>query len=188
MEFIIEISARHVHLTQEDFTVLFGAESVLTLKKALSQPGEFLSNERVNIITENGRMDNVAILGPFRKKSQVEMSLTDCRKLGVRQPIIRESGNLEGSSPVSIEGPKGTVHLQEGLIVAKRHIHMTPADAERFQVRDKQIVRVDAKGIRPLIFDDVVVRVSDKYALAMHIDTDEANAAGIFTEINGRIV
>ena len=183
--FLVEVSARHVHLSKEDVAVLFGEGKELTYVRDLSQPGQFVCEERVDIIGPKRSIANVVILGPERKESQVEVSMTDCFTLGAIGPV-RESGDLEGSAPITLKGPAGELKLEKGLIVAKRHVHMTPADAEIFGVKDKQIVKVKVNGSRPLIFDDVVVRVSPKYALAMHIDTDESNAAYGVTE--GEIV
>ncbi len=177
MNVLIEVSARHVHLTKEDFHLLFGEDKELTFKKALSQPGQFLSNERVEIIGPKGKIGNVAILGPYRSKTQIEVTLTDCRALGVEAPI-RESGKLENSAPVSIAGPLVTIHKDEGLIAAKRHIHMHTSDALQFGFQDGQIVSVEVPGKRPVCLHDTVIRAGDQYALAMHIDIDEANAAG----------
>lgn len=183
--FIVETSARHIHLTQQDLDVLFGQENYqLHPKKDLSQPGQFACEERVTIVGAKGEI-KASILGPVRPESQVELSLTDARSIGVTAPI-RESGDVRGSGACKLVGPAGEVTLTEGVIAAKRHIHMTPSDAERFGVTDKQIVKVKVNGSRPLIFDDVVVRVSPKYALAMHIDTDEANAA--FGVTDGEII
>lgn len=179
--FIVETSARHIHLTQQDLDVLFGQENYqLHPKKDLSQPGQFACEERVTVVGAKGEI-KASILGPVRPESQVELSLTDARSIGVTAPI-RESGDVRGSGACKLVGPAGEVTLTEGVIAAKRHIHMTPSDAEQFGVADKQIVKVKVNGARPLIFDDVVVRVSPKYALAMHIDTDEANAAYGVTE------
>ncbi|HWQ59002.1 MAG TPA: PduL/EutD family phosphate acyltransferase, partial [Clostridia bacterium] len=141
------------------------------------QPGEFLSNERVDVVGPKRTLGNVAVLGPLRAFSQVEMSMTDCKGIGVEAPV-RESGDVAGSGAVTLVGPKGTLELREGLIVAKRHVHMTSAEAEAAGLQNKQIVSVRVPGKRPLVFGDVVVRVSDKFKLAFHIDTDEANAAG----------
>ena len=176
MKIPVEVSARHVHLTEAHFHQLFGADAALTLKKALSQPGEFLSHARVTVGGSKRNFENVAVLGPFRAASQAELSLTDLRSMGLTAPI-RESGDLAGSAPLTLIGPAGTVELPEGLIAAKRHIHMTPEDAAKFGTANKQIVHVRVAGDRPLIFGDVVVRVAPTYALAMHIDTDEGNAA-----------
>ena len=174
--FLVEVSARHVHLTDKDVERLFGEGRTLTYVRDLSQPGQFVSEERVSIVGPKRTLANVVILGPTRPESQVEVSLTDCFTLGQVAPV-RESGDLEGSAPIVLEGPCGQITLDKGLIVAKRHVHMTPEVAEEFGVTDKEIVKVRVDTERPVIFDDVVVRVSPKYALAMHVDTDEANAA-----------
>ncbi|MBQ6850417.1 MAG: phosphate propanoyltransferase [Oscillospiraceae bacterium] len=175
---LIETSARHIHLSQEHVDILFGAGHQLTHKKDLSQPGQFACEERVTVVGPKRELKNVSILGPVRKESQVELSATDARSIGLNAPV-RESGVLEGSAPCKLVGPAGEVDLEYGVIVAKRHIHITPEDAQAFGVSDKEIVKVkaDSDG-RSLIFDDVVVRVSASYATAMHIDTDEANACG----------
>lgn len=188
MKFIVETSARHVHLTQEDLETLFGAGYELTKKKDLSQPGQFACEERVTIVGGKKEMPGVSILGPVRKATQVELSLTDARSIGVNAPI-RESGDVAGSGACKIIGPKGEVEISEGIIAAKRHIHATPADAKALGVENGDIVsvKVDTDG-RSLVFGDVVVRVSDSYALAMHIDTDESNAAGCGREVYGEIV
>ncbi len=187
-KFLVETSARHVHLTAADLEALFGPGASLTHKKDLSQPGQFACEERVTLIGPKKSIPNVIILGPERSATQVELSFTDARTLGLTPPV-RESGDLSGSAPCKIVGPAGEIEIQEGAIIAKRHIHMTPADAERFGVRDKQIVRVrlDGEG-RSTVYGDVVVRVSPKFALAMHIDTDEANAACAFGQFYGEIV
>ena len=175
---ILETSARHLHVTREVLDILFGEGYELTPKKDLSQPGQFACEERVQIIGEKSSFPAVSILGPIRPETQVELSATDARSIGVKAPV-RESGDIKGSGGCKLVGPKGEVTIEEGVIVAKRHIHMTPEDAEEFGVQDKQIVEVKvASEGRALTFGDVVVRVSPKYALAMHIDTDEANAAG----------
>ena len=176
-KFIVETSARHVHVTQEHLEILFGKDYALTVKKALSQPGQFASNERVTVVGPKKELANVSILGPVRPASQVELSATDARSIGV-DIKIRESGDIAGTPGCKIVGPSGEVELSEGVIVAKRHIHMTPEDAEKFGVKDKDVVSVKAESAdRGCTFDDVVVRVSPKFALAMHIDTDESNAA-----------
>ena len=172
---MIETSARHVHLTREHVDILFGAGHQLTNKKNLSQPGQFACEEKVEIVGEKGSI-KASVLGPERAASQVELSLTDARSIGVKAPI-RESGDIAGSGACMLVGPCGEVVLSEGVIAAKRHIHLTPEDAAGIGVADKQIVKVKTNGQRPLIFDDVVVRVSPKFARAMHIDTDESNAA-----------
>ncbi len=175
-KFIVETSARHVHVTKEHLEILFGEGYELTKKKDLSQPGQFACNERVAVIGTKGQFPAVSILGPVRSATQVEISASDARTLGVSAPV-RESGDVAGSAPCKLVGPKGEVEISEGVIVAKRHIHMTPTDAENFGVKDKDIVSVKIDSPeRSLVFGDVVVRVSDKFALAMHIDTDESNA------------
>ena len=175
---LLETSARHIHLSQEHVDILFGAGHQLTHKKDLSQPGQFACEERVTVVGPKKEIKNVSILGPVRKESQVELSATDARSIGLNAPV-RESGVLEGSAPCKLVGPAGEVDLEYGVIVAKRHIHITPEDAQAFGVSDKEIVKVKAVSEgRSLIFDDVVVRVSASYATAMHIDTDEANACG----------
>ena len=185
---LIETSARHVHLTEEHIEILFGKGHTLTNKKDLSQPGQFACTERVNLVGPKKEIAGVSILGPARPASQVEISFTDARTLGVTAPV-RESGDVAGSAPVKLVGPEGEVELSEGVIIAKRHIHLTPADAEKFGVEDKQIVsvKIDSDG-RSTIFGDVVCRVSPKFAAAMHIDTDEANAACAFGECYGEII
>lgn len=187
-KFIVETSARHVHLTAEAFATLFGEGKELTVKKMLSQPGQFASEERVTIVGPKKSLPNVSILGPFRKANQVELSATDARSIGIVAPI-RESGDVAGSGACKIVGPEGEIEISEGVIVAKRHIHLTPADAEEMGVKDKDVVwvRLDTDG-RKAILGDVVCRVSDSYALAMHIDTDESNAVSAPKELYGEIV
>ncbi|MBQ8356523.1 MAG: phosphate propanoyltransferase [Clostridia bacterium] len=185
--FVVETSARHIHVTAETFAKLFGADAELHNKKDLSQPGQFACEEKVTLVGPKGEL-KVSILGPFRKADQVELSFTDARTLGLKAVPVRESGDVAGTPGLKLVGPCGEVDMPEGTIVAKRHIHMTPADAAAFGVADKEIVKVAVKTARPVIFDDVVVRVSDKFALAMHIDTDECNAAAAFGEVLGEIV
>ena len=185
--FLVETSARHVHLTKEDVETLFGAGHELTNKKDLSQPGQFACEEKVTVVGPKGSL-KASILGPTRPASQVEISLTDARTIGLAGVPVRESGDVAGSVGCKLVGPCGEVELAEGVIAAKRHIHMTPADAAELGVTDKEIVKVRLDTARPLIFDDVVVRVSEKFALAMHIDTDEANAAGAAGCVMGEIV
>ena len=186
MSILVETSARHVHLSQKDIDTLFGAGYQLTNKKDLSQPGQFACEEKVEVIGPKGSL-KMSILGPARPASQVEISLSDARTLGVKAPV-RESGDIAGTPGCTIKVGDNVVEIAEGVIVAKRHIHMTPADAAEIGVADKQIVKVKLDTARPLIFDDVVVRVSEKFALAMHIDTDECNAAGAAGEVYGEIV
>ncbi len=188
-EVLVEISARHVHVTEEDLETLFGKGYQLTVKKELSQPGQFASNEKVKVIGTKGEFPAVSILGPCRKATQVEISLTDARSIGVSAPV-RESGDVAGSGACKLVGPAGEVELKEGVIAAKRHIHATEADAERMGLTNGQIVSVEipTSNERSLIFGDVVVRVSNSYALAMHIDTDESNAAGMAPNSTGKII
>lgn len=174
----IGISARHVHLTQEHVDELFGKGYQLTKKKEL-MGGQFASNELVTLVgTKLRAIENVRILGPCRRASQVEISKTDCIKLGVKAPI-RESGKIEGSAPIAVVGPKGVVYLEEGCIVAKRHIHMSPDDAKRFGVTNGQSVKVRFDNDRGGVMEDVIIRVDPTFTLEMHIDTDEANGLGI---------
>ena len=182
MKVLVETSARHVHVTQETLEKLFGAGYELTVKKMLSQPGQYASNERVTVVGPKRELAGVSILGPVRSADQVELSLTDARSIGIIAPV-RESGDVAGTPGCKLVGPAGEVEIAEGVIAAKRHIHYTPADAEAAGVADKQVVKVACGGEgRKVVFDDVVVRVSDKFAAAMHIDTDESNAAGGPTE------
>ena len=187
-EFLVEISARHVHVTKEHLETLFGAGYELTPKKDLSQPGQFACEERVTVVGPKKELKGVSILGPCRPDTQVELSATDARSIGVVAPI-RESGDVAGSGACKLVGPCGEVELKEGVIAAKRHIHATPEDAEKLGVSDKEIVsvKIDTDG-RSLILGDVIVRVNPSYALAMHIDTDESNAAGCSGVVYGEIV
>lgn len=189
MEVLIETSARHVHVTKEALEVLFGAGHELTKKKDLSQPGQFSCEERVDVVGPKRTLSNVSILGPVRPATQVELSLTDARSIGVTAPV-RESGDIAGSGACKLVGPCGEVEISEGVIAAKRHIHMTTADAAAMGLTDKQVVsvKVPTANDRSLVFGDVVVRVSDKFALAMHIDTDESNAAGVAAGAMGEII
>ena len=183
---LVETSARHVHLSREAIDTLFGKGYTLTNKKDLSQPGQFACEEKVEVVGPKGSL-KMSILGPARPASQVEISLSDARTLGVKAPV-RESGDIAGTPGCIIKVGDKTVEISEGVIVAKRHIHMTPTDAAEIGVSDKQIVKVKLDTARPLIYDDVVVRVSEKFSLAMHIDTDECNAAGASGEVYGEIV
>ncbi len=197
---LVETSARHVHVTQETLEILFGAGHQLTPKKMLSQPGQFASTDKVEVLGYNdprkdpeGKLPRpsmkFSILGPVRDHNQVEVSLTEARKLGVEAPV-RESGDIKGSGKCTLRGPAGEVDLVEGVIAAKRHIHMTPEDAKHFGVENGQIVgvKVDSGKGRAVVFMDTVIRVSSKYALAMHIDTDESNACCGAGVIYGEIV
>ncbi len=185
---LVETSARHVHVTKEDLETLFGEGYELHVKKMLSQPGQFASEERVDVVGPKRTLSGVSILGPLRKATQIELALTDARTIGVTAPV-RESGDLAGSGECKLVGPKGEVTVKEGVIAAKRHVHMTPKDAEEFGVKDKDevLVKIDSNG-RSLVFDDVVVRVSENFALAMHIDTDESNAACAAPGMMGEII
>ena len=183
---LVETSARHVHVSREHLDILFGKGYELTVKKMLSQPGQFACNERIDVVGEKSTLKNVSILGPVRPETQVEISATDARSIGVVAPI-RESGDGAGSGACKLVGPAGEVCIDQGVIVAKRHIHLTPEAAAQFGVKDKQIVKLKVEGERALIFDEVVVRVKDSFAPAAHIDTDEANAAA-FKGGNGIIL
>ncbi len=185
---LVETSARHIHVSEEHFKILFGENASLTVKKALSQPGQYACEERVTIVGPKKALAGVSILGPFRKETQVELSATDARSIGLGI-AVRESGVLDGTPGCTIQGPCGEVVIEQGVIVAKRHIHATVADAAELGVVDKEIVsvKVESDG-RSLIFGDVVVRVSDSYALAMHIDTDESNAGLVAPGTMGEIV
>ncbi|MEG1932361.1 MAG: phosphate propanoyltransferase [Pygmaiobacter sp.] len=174
--FIVETSARHVHITAEAQDILFGKGYALTPKKSLSQPGQFACEEKVTVIGPKGEL-KMSILGPVRPYNQVEVSKSDARTLGLN-PDVRESGDLSGTPGCKMVGPKGEVEIKDGVIVALRHVHFTPKDAEEFGVKDKEIIKVCCGGEgRKLIFDDVLARVSETAGLAMHIDTDESNAA-----------
>ena len=188
MKVLVETSARHMHITQEHLEILFGKGYELTKKKDLSQPGQYACAERVDVVGPKKTLPGVSILGPVRPSTQVELSLTDARSIGVAAPI-RESGDIAGSGACKLVGPCGEVEIAEGVIAAKRHIHMTTADAAEMGLVDKQIVsvKIPSEG-RETIFGDVVVRVSDSYALAMHIDTDESNAACAAPGMMGEII
>ena len=181
----LEASGRHVHITKDQAQILFGHG--LTPKRPLSQPGQYLANERVTVVGPKGRFENVAVLGPERSDGQVEISLTDGRSLGLTPPV-RLSGKIEGSPGATLIGPLGSVTLERGVIAAQRHIHMTPEDAVRFGVKDKQVVRLQTYTQRPVVFDDTVVRVSKDFDTFVHLDYDEANACGFETGDLGRIL
>lgn len=171
----VEASGRHVHLTKQDAQTLFGHG--LTEKSPLSQPGQFVTNERVTLIGPKGELSRVAVLGPERSKSQVEISLTDALALGIKAPV-RQSGDTSGTPGIRLRGECGELELPEGVMVAQRHLHITPADADRFHVEDGQTIKLRCLSARPTIYDDVLVRVSDNAATRVHIDYDEANACG----------
>ena len=186
---LVETSARHIHLTDEAVEALYGAGATLTVKKELSQPGQFAAaNDKITLVGPKGTLA-VSVLGPTRKANQVELSFTDARALGLKGVPVRESGDVAGTPGLKLVGPAGEIDIAEGVIIAKRHIHMTPADAEQFGIADKQIVKVKVSNSdRTTIFDDVVCRVHPTYALAMHIDTDECNAACAFGEVWGEVI
>ncbi len=178
MSILIETSARHVHLSKQDLETLFGTGYELTVKKDLSQPEQYACEERVTVVGPKKELANVSILGPTRNATQVEISLTDARSIGINAPV-RESGAIDGTPGCTLKGPAGSVEIAQGVIAAKRHIHITPEDAQKFGVNDKQIVGVSLKSAeRSAVLGDVVVRVSKDFATAMHIDTDESNAVG----------
>jgi len=172
----VGISARHIHVSQADLDILYGKGYQLTVKKDLSQIGQFAANETVDLVTEKSSFKNVRILGPVRKETQVEIALTDALKLKLAVPV-RDSGDIKGSAGITVVGPQGTVELKEGVIAAGRHIHMNLEDAKNFGVKDRDIVKVYCDGERGLTFDNVLIRVHESFTLEMHIDTDEANAA-----------
>lgn len=189
-QFIIETSARHIHVTKETLEALFGEGAELTVRKMLSQPGQFASGEKLEVVGPKGVL-KASILGPVRKENQVELSYSDARTIGVVAPL-RESGDVKGSAPCTLRNPENgkEVVIQEGVIIAKRHVHMTPADAETFNVSNGEIVNVKVVNEtgRAIIFGDTVVRVSPTYSLAMHVDTDEANAGALSGVVYGEIV
>lgn len=185
-EIPIESSARHVHLTKEAVEALFGKGMTLTKKRDLSQPGEFLSEQRLKLVTAKGEIANVAVLGPERKAVQVELSMTDCRSLGIKAPV-NLSGDLTGAGDVYLVSENAIYNASKSVIVAQNHIHMTLSDAEYYGVKDSQSVKVSVNTARPVTFDNVVIRVSEKFALAMHIDFDEANACCLGKDSTGRL-
>ncbi len=185
---LVETSARHIHLTKEAVEVLYGAGAELTVKKMLSQPGQFATgNEKITLVGPKGSLA-VSVLGPTRPANQVELSFSDARALGLSGVPVRESGDVANTPGIKLVGPCGELEIDSGVIIAKRHIHMRPEEAEALGVTNGQVVKVRINSARSLIFDDVVCRVSEKFALAMHIDTDECNAACAFGEIYGEIV
>ena len=181
----MEASGRHVHVTKEQAQLLFGHD--LTPERPLSQPGQYLAKERVTVIGPKGEFRNVAVLGPARGEAQVEISLSDGKILGVKPPV-RLSGNVKNTPGITIRGEKGEVNISQGVIAAQRHIHMTPEDAARFGVQDKQVVRLETYTDRPLVFGDTVVRVSPDFQTRVHLDYDEANACGFTAGDFGRIL
>jgi putative phosphotransacetylase len=183
----VEASGKHVHLCEEHINILFGRDYQLTKVKDLSQPGQYACKERVTITGPKGSLKNVIVLGPARKSTQVEVSLTDATVLGIKAPV-KESGKIEDTPGITISTERATITVDKGVIVAKRHIHITPEDAEKFGVKDKEIIQAKVYGNRPLIFDDVVIRVSPDFRTYMHIDYDEANACGFTKGTLCRIV
>ncbi len=185
---LVETSARHIHLTEDAVKALYGEGAELIVKKMLSQPGQFATaNDKITLVGPKGTLA-VSVLGPTRKANQVELSYTDARALGLKAVPVRESGDVANTPGLKMVGPAGEIEIEEGVIIAKRHIHMTPADAEAMGIQDKQVVRVKIDSERTTIFDDVVCRVHPNFALAMHIDTDECNAAAAFGEVYGEIL
>ncbi|HOJ44467.1 MAG TPA: phosphate propanoyltransferase [Bacilli bacterium] len=185
---LVETSARHIHLNKADMEKLCGPNYELPFKRMLSQPGQFVSDLRLDVIGPKSTIKSVVVLGPLRSATQVEVSATDARALGVNPPI-RESGDIKGSTPITLKGPVGEIVIPEGVILAKRHIHMHPDDAKFYGVKDKQVVAVKVKSNdRSLIFGDVLIRVREDFGLTMHIDTDEANAAGLSGEVYGELI
>ncbi|HIS08154.1 propanediol utilization protein [Lachnoclostridium sp. An196] len=183
----VEVSARHVHLTDQDVEVLFGKGAVLHEKRPLSQKGQYLSEERVTLIGPKGKKERVAVLGPVRSATQVELSVSDCVSLGVKAPL-RESGDVEGSGPITIEGPAGSISITQGTIVAHNHIHVPTDVARMLDLKDKEHVSVKILSERPVTFEDVIIRVSDAFTFRMHIDFDEANAASVSGFTLGKII
>jgi putative phosphotransacetylase len=174
----IALSNKHIHLGQEDLDVLFGKGYELTIKKDLSQPGQYACEERVDIVGPKGTLKGVRVLGPVRGRTQIEVSISDAFKLGVT-PVVKNSGDVEGTPGAKIVGPKGEVELKDGVMVAARHIHMHTTDGEKFGVKDGDIVKVKTEGMRAVIFENVLVRVKENFALEMHVDIEEGNAAGV---------
>ena len=183
----IEVSARHLHLKKSDFEKLFGEGAKLTIKAKLSQPGMFAANEMVSIKNENFKIDNLRIVGPLRDYTQIELSKTEARKFKI-DPPLRRSGDIENSPGIIVVGPKGEVKINNGVIIAKRHIHMTPKDAEEINAQDGDLLKVKIEGERGLIFENIVARIDKNFSLAMHIDTDEGNAGGVERRGEGEVV
>jgi propanediol utilization protein len=187
LNILIEGSARHVHLKAEDMEILFGKGFHLSRKRDLLQPGEFLTDEKVTLAGPRGKIERVSVLGPLRKATQAEISFTDARVLGVTAPV-RMSGDLAGSAPIRLEGPEGSVELSEGCVIAKRHLHITPGDVEKYGIAGRDTVRVKVEGERALIYDEIAVRVSENFYTEVHLDYDEMNAAGLAGEVYGEII
>lgn len=183
----VGVSARHIHLTQEHIEVLFGEGYQLTEFKALSQPGQFAANETVAVVGSKGSFEKVRILGPARPATQLEISRTDSFAIGVKAPV-RESGKIDGTPGVLLKGPAGEVQIEEGVIVAARHIHFHTSDAAKWGIKDQELLKVRLSGERGLVLENVIARVSDSFGLDMHIDTDEANASGAATGDTAEII
>lgn len=183
----VEVSARHIHLTQQDLEKLFGEGFKLEKDRYLSQPGQFVSKSNVILVGPKRNLENVRVIGPNRSETQIEVSKTDCFYLGIKAPV-RLSGKTIGSAPIKIIGPKGEIELKEGVIVAKRHLHANPEQAHKLGVSNGQKIKVAIEGPRALFFDEVEVRVNDEFDAAIHLDTDEANAAGIEGETKGEVI
>ena len=187
MKIPVEISARHIHISKKDFEKLFGKNKKLTKSKGLSQPGEFASEETVTLINSKRKIENVRILGPFRKRSQVEISLTDAHNLRLNPlPRIKVSGDLSREKNISVKGQRGSIKIP--CIIAKRHLHCSPKESKKLKLKNNQKISIKISGIRETIFHNIVVRVSEDYKLALHLDTDEGNAAGITKKVTGEIV
>lgn len=188
-EVLVEISARHMHVTQEHLEILFGEGATLTPIKDLSQPGQYASEQRVDVVGPKNTIKNVIILGPTRPETQVEVSLTEARQLGIKA-LVRMSGSIEETNGCTLVGPKGQVVIEKGVIAAKRHIHFNDVEAKEYNVVDGEVVmvKIPSPQERNLVFDDVVVRVNKNFKAAMHIDTDEANAAGLTQSVMGEII
>lgn len=185
---IVETSAHHIHITDEDLEILFGKGAKLTKKKDLSQPGQFACFERVDIVGPKNTIKNMSILGPTRSKTQVEISLTEARKIGVDAPI-KQSGDVAGSAGCKVVGPKGEIEISEGVIAAARHIHLTPEDAQKFGIKDNQKVAIEINNdVRSVVFKDVIARVNENFSTAVHLDTDESNAAGLKGTVEANLI
>lgn len=187
LQFPLGVSNKHIHISAQDRDVLFGKDEELHIKKDLKQPGQYAAEETVTIVGPKGQIPGVRVLGPLRKQTQVELAITDARKLGVA-PVVRESGDLAGSSPIKVVGPKGEVELSEGAIIAARHVHLDTASAEQYGFKDKQTIAVRTEGPRSVVFENVIVRVSESFVPELHLDTDEANAAGVGNNVMLEVV
>ncbi len=183
----VEISARHIHLTKEDFEKLFGIGAELTVRKELSQPGMFAANETIDVKDDEFEMKKVRIVGPIRNYTQIEMTETEARNFRINPPL-RLSGNIKDTPGITVIGPKGTIDIKEGVIIPKRHVHMTPEDAAEINIKDGESLKVKIEGERGLVFDNVIARVDKTYSWAAHIDTDEGNSAGMAGCGDGEVI